>query len=217
MVAELRLGIIGSSGGSALAAASECLAAAEQRVAWCVVIDRACGMADWARRNASASRRIDYQSAPSFSQSALKFFEEQHVGAVLLFYTRIVAIPLISKLPTFNIHPSVLPAFRGIGAIRRALSAGAKTIGATLHSVDQGLDAGRIVLQVETGIGDDCTFAEAMHISFVQKVWLTLCWYTMMKKDNAKCSDGNVSGALLDAFNSFQKSVGDYRIREIHQ
>lgn len=46
-----------------------------------------------------------------------------------------------------NIHPSLLPAFPGLHTHRRALVAGCKLAGATVHQVTEGLDAGPILVQ----------------------------------------------------------------------
>ena len=46
-----------------------------------------------------------------------------------------------------NVHPSLLPAFPGLGAIERAVEQGVKVIGVTVHFVDEGVDSGAIVLQ----------------------------------------------------------------------
>jgi phosphoribosylglycinamide formyltransferase-1 len=46
-----------------------------------------------------------------------------------------------------NVHPSLLPAFRGIRAIERALEHGVRVMGVTVHFVDEGVDSGPIILQ----------------------------------------------------------------------
>lgn len=46
-----------------------------------------------------------------------------------------------------NVHPSLLPAFPGIGAIEQALAYGVKVFGVTVHLVDAGVDSGPIILQ----------------------------------------------------------------------
>ena len=46
-----------------------------------------------------------------------------------------------------NIHPSLLPAFRGAHAIEQALEYGVKVFGVTIHYVDGELDGGRIIAQ----------------------------------------------------------------------
>jgi phosphoribosylglycinamide formyltransferase-1 len=46
-----------------------------------------------------------------------------------------------------NVHPSLLPAFPGLRSIERAVEAGVKVTGVTVHFVDEGVDSGAIVLQ----------------------------------------------------------------------
>lgn len=46
-----------------------------------------------------------------------------------------------------NVHPSLLPAFPGLGAIERALEHGVRVTGVTIHFVDEGTDSGPIILQ----------------------------------------------------------------------
>jgi phosphoribosylglycinamide formyltransferase-1 len=51
-----------------------------------------------------------------------------------------------------NIHPSLLPDFKGAHAVRDALAAGATKTGVTIHYVDEGVDTGEIIVQTEVAI-----------------------------------------------------------------
>ena len=52
-----------------------------------------------------------------------------------------------SRERVINVHPALLPAFPGIGAIEQALAYGVKVFGVTVHFVDEGVDTGPIILQ----------------------------------------------------------------------
>ena len=56
-----------------------------------------------------------------------------------------------------NVHPSLLPAFRGLHAQRQALRAGARESGCTIHLVDAGVDTGRVLLQRRVPVRPDDT------------------------------------------------------------
>ena len=53
-----------------------------------------------------------------------------------------------------NIHPSLLPAFPGLHAVRQALAAGVRVSGCTVHVVDEGTDTGPIVIQAAVPVLD---------------------------------------------------------------
>jgi phosphoribosylglycinamide formyltransferase-1 len=54
-----------------------------------------------------------------------------------------------------NVHPALLPAFPGMHAVAQALAYRVKTTGVTVHLVDEGIDAGPIVLQEAIEVRDD--------------------------------------------------------------
>lgn len=56
-----------------------------------------------------------------------------------------------------NIHPALLPSFKGAHAIKDALAHGARVTGATVHFVNEELDNGPVILQREVAIRDDDT------------------------------------------------------------
>ena len=56
------------------------------------------------------------------------------------------------KNKIINVHPSLLPSFKGLNTHERALKAGAKKSGCTIHFVDESLDGGPVIIQAETKI-----------------------------------------------------------------
>ncbi len=53
-----------------------------------------------------------------------------------------------------NVHPSLLPKYKGLNAVEQALDAGEIEIGATIHYVDTGVDTGDIIIQERFSIED---------------------------------------------------------------
>jgi phosphoribosylglycinamide formyltransferase-1 len=68
---------------------------------------------------------------------------------VLAGYMRVVKEPLLNAFPNrvINIHPSLLPAFKGLRAWEQALVAGVAETGCTVHFVNRDIDAGEIIAQ----------------------------------------------------------------------
>jgi len=64
-------------------------------------------------------------------------------------FMRLLSAPFLERahIPILNVHPSLLPAFRGLNAQRQAIDAGVRVTGATVHFVDAGMDSGPILLQ----------------------------------------------------------------------
>jgi len=64
------------------------------------------------------------------------------------------------RMGCINIHPSLLPKYRGAAPIQRSLIGGEKNTGVTIMRMDEGVDTGDILLQQETPIGPEETFGE---------------------------------------------------------
>ena len=64
------------------------------------------------------------------------------------------------KNKIINVHPSLLPSFKGLNTHERALNAGTKKSGCTIHFVDESLDGGPIIAQVPTVIDKKMTRKE---------------------------------------------------------
>lgn len=78
---------------------------------------------------------------------------------VLAGFDRLVTRVLLDAFPqrVINIHPALLPAFKGLHAQRDALAYGVKLAGATVHLVDEETDHGPIIVQGAVGVHPDDT------------------------------------------------------------
>ena len=72
-------------------------------------------------------------------------------------FMRILPPDFVNRFPTINSHPALLPQFPVVHAVRDALAAGVPVTGTTVHWVDDGVDTGPIITQMEVPVlpGDD--------------------------------------------------------------
>jgi phosphoribosylglycinamide formyltransferase 1 len=68
---------------------------------------------------------------------------------VLAGYMQLLSGSFLARFPqrVINVHPALLPAFPGLGAVQQALDYGVKVFGVTVHFVDDGVDTGPVILQ----------------------------------------------------------------------
>lgn len=180
----MRIAVVASSGGSVFAQLREILAARDAAAhQYLVVTDRPCGIETLCQKMGVACHRIDERDNVEFSRRAADWLSEQG-GAdfVLLFFLRLVTGELFGRFPTFNIHPSLLPAFRGFNPLAQALAVRARFMGATLHLVNTHADAGAIVAQVCMPLAGNEKAERLEKISFIQKVYLALVLVDLLQR-----------------------------------
>ena len=81
------------------------------------------------------------------------------VAAVCAF-GQLIREPLLSAQPLLNVHPSLLPRWRGAAPIERAIMAGDERTGVSVMSLTEGLDSGPVALSKEVAIGEREDFGE---------------------------------------------------------
>ncbi len=105
---------------------------------------------------AVVSRRpADYPSREAFDTELVDILNKEKIGLVVLAgYMRILSPVVIKAFPDriINIHPALLPAFKGAHAVKDALAAGVKVTGVTVHFVDEEVDHGAVIEQVEVKV-----------------------------------------------------------------
>ena len=106
---------------------------------------------------------IDPQSHGSkmeFEKKIIETLQLYNVDLVLLAgYMRILGSEVIQTYRDriMNIHPALLPSFKGLHGPRQALEYGVKVAGCTVHFVDEGMDSGPIIIQSSVPVKDDDT------------------------------------------------------------
>ncbi|CCF15025.1 phosphoribosylglycinamide formyltransferase [Brevibacillus laterosporus GI-9] len=92
----------------------------------------------------------DYVSKEAFEQEILVQLKQEEIDFIVLAgYMRLIGNVLLTSYQgrMINLHPSLLPAFPGKDAIKKAWEYGVKVMGATVHFVDEGMDTGPIIDQ----------------------------------------------------------------------
>ena len=88
----------------------------------------------------------------------IKLFEAWRVDLIVLAgYMRVLKKPSKFPAPIINVHPSLLPKYKGLNVVERAMEAGEEKTGCTVHYVNEELDGGEIILQGEVPILPDDT------------------------------------------------------------
>jgi phosphoribosylglycinamide formyltransferase-1 len=108
---------------------------------------------DWARAEGFATHALDHRAfadRDGFDAALAELIDQYDPGLIVLAgFMRILGDAFIRRYErrVLNIHPSLLPAFPGLHTHARALEAGVKVHGATVHFVTPALDSGPIVIQ----------------------------------------------------------------------
>ena len=99
-----------------------------------------------------------------FEEKTLLVLKEKKIDIICLAgFMKILSEKFIKSFskPILNIHPSLLPSFRGLNTYQRALNAGSLIHGATVHQITKDVDQGPILGQVIMRIAENTT-AEKM-------------------------------------------------------
>jgi folate-dependent phosphoribosylglycinamide formyltransferase PurN len=184
----MHVGVVSSSEGQTFE--QLCRGVEHLDVSFSVVTDRPCGIEQVAHARGLPCRRIE-GDREAFSRRAAQELTRQSADFVLLYFNRLVSPALHAVLPTFNIHPSLLPAFAGFGALDAARERAVRFVGATLHLATEQPDGGPIVAQVCAPVRPPCSAAQLGELSFVQRVYLSLVAVEL-------ASDGALDVSLAD-------------------
>jgi len=128
--------------------------------------DRPAGRGHWLKASAVKSAAIEL-GLPVFEPLQLRAFErdlrdERWDLFVLASYGRILPSGLLDlpRLGALNVHPSLLPKYRGATPIQTAIAHGERETGVSIMLMDAGLDTGQVVLQESVSVGPDETYGE---------------------------------------------------------
>jgi phosphoribosylglycinamide formyltransferase-1 len=94
--------------------------------------------------------RADYPNRAARDEALGAWVQASDARLVVLAgYMELLGEDFLGRFPdaVINVHPSLLPAFPGLGAVEQALAYGVKVFGVTVHFVDGGIDTGAVISQ----------------------------------------------------------------------
>lgn len=122
------------------------------------VLDRAREM----RVKTCLVKREDFASKQDFEKAIIGHLKKNKIDLVVMAgFMRMLSPFFVRayKNRIINIHPALLPSFKGAQAIQDAFDYGVKVTGVTVHFVDEAMDHGPIILQKEVGVKELDTLA----------------------------------------------------------
>jgi phosphoribosylglycinamide formyltransferase 1 len=160
-MARLKLGVLISGRGSNLQALIDACAAPDFPAKIALVVSNKADAAGLNRaKSAGIPTRVISHREPGFETALDAALREAGVELVCLAgFMRVLSEGLVARWRDrmINIHPSLLPAFPGLDTHRRAIEAGVRVAGCTVHFVRAHVDAGPIVVQAEVPVLPDDT------------------------------------------------------------
>ena len=162
-MARLKVGVLISGRGTNLQSLLEACAEPAFPAEIVLVISNRPGAAGLERAESAgcATRTIDhreYPDRPAFDATLDQALEAAGVDFVCLAgFMRVLSAGMVEhwRDRMINIHPSLLPSFKGLHAQEQALAAGVRLAGCTVHFVRPATDTGPIVVQAAVPVGHD--------------------------------------------------------------
>ena len=154
-MARLKVGVLISGSGTNLQALiDDCIRADAESEIVLVLSNRADAFGLTRAERASLPHRVidhrEYESREAFEQALTKALEASGVELVCLAgFIRVLTAAFVERWRDrlINIHPSLLPAFKGLDTHARAIEAGVRFAGCTVHFVRPEVDSGPIIVQ----------------------------------------------------------------------
>ena len=105
-------------------------------------------------------KREDFTNKEDFENKIIAHLEENKIDLIVLAgFMRMLSPEFVGRYTSriLNIHPALLPSFKGAEAIKDAFDYGVKVTGVTVHFVDEKMDHGPVILQQAVEIQENDT------------------------------------------------------------
>jgi len=164
-MADLKLGVLISGRGSNLQALIDACAAEDFPAEISLVISNVADVQGLERAREAGIQTLvidhnEFTSRVSFEEAITSALETHEIRLICLAgFMRLLTRSFVERWrdQIINIHPSLLPAFKGLHTHERVLNAGVRITGCTVHFVRSEMDEGPIIAQAAVPVGDGDT------------------------------------------------------------
>src|SRR5258708_29784843 len=106
-----------------------------------------------------------------FSGNVLRYLKSQGADYLISFYSKLFVGELLHEYRDriVNLHPSLLPSFKGLHAFDDAIAYGVQYVGSTIHFIDEKMDEGKIIQQTVCRVDSSRPVAWTRHRIFDQQ------------------------------------------------
>ncbi len=190
-----------------------------------VLSDRKCPAIYEARNRGIEYEIIEDEDNKSFSTKAYEICSNFSAEFGIVSFSRLLTRDIYGRIRTLNVHPALLPAYKGLGALNKAIKDKVRFIGATLHVVIEEVDSGPIIAQTVSPIRIEWNESDLRKVSYIQKAYLFIVSYWMESERmysydfhnvmwnksteyTYTCNPSVSNARVKSAFNSLQKELG---------
>ena len=136
-----------------------------------VLSDRECPAIEKAQRHGVRVEILREKEKEQFSARVLDYLEEHRADYAISFYSKLFVGQLLNAYRDriINLHPSLLPSFKGLHGFEDAIAHGVRYVGSTIHFIDENLDEGKIIQQTICPVDENEAVAVTRHRIFEQQ------------------------------------------------
>ncbi len=136
-----------------------------------VVSDRECPAITKADLHGVCTVIIPDRDKEKFSGNVLRYLKSQGADYLISFYSKLFVGELLHEYRDriVNLHPSLLPSFKGLHAFDDAIAYGVQYVGSTIHFIDEKMDEGKIIQQTACRVDKSRPVAWTRHRIFDQQ------------------------------------------------
>jgi phosphoribosylglycinamide formyltransferase-1 len=141
-----------------------------------VISDRFCESVKIAREHNIHAEILETSDSAEFSDLLYSKYKDNLPDLFVLFFTKILVGKFIeiSRNRIVNLHPSILPSFKGLNGFEDSLKFGARFIGATIHFINEAVDEGNPIIQSSIPLSPKMSRDECRHLIFIHQCKMLL-------------------------------------------